>query len=267
MKLDSKYLKSLILEVIDEATRRDFLRGAAGLAATAALGRGVSDVYADDGSFEGGRRITTKDPEGELEIDQSLKEIPVSKEEGKIALDKLRTTPDMEYYTVAPVQDSTTGVSYAYVDMNAIYDEADQIPELDQALTDAESFYEDWTIMQMYKYVFGQLAFWGTFRDESDTQSRQMTKTVPSKDYWDRDVNVKLLPVAWTVSLEILMNRIMLLDAKLQQYPNDFDQTLAKEGLTAKEYAELKQSYAQLLNAINNSATIQNPNYKPEEKK
>jgi hypothetical protein len=94
-----------------------------------------------------------------------------------------------------------------------------------------------------------------------------MTKTVPSKDYWDRDVNVKLLPVAWTVSLEILMNRIMLLDAKLQQYPNDFDQTLAKEGLTAKEYAELKQSYAQLLNAINNSATIQNPNYKPEEKK
>ena len=47
MKLDSKYLKSLILEVIDEVTRRDFIKGAVGLGATAAAGGTIGDLRAD----------------------------------------------------------------------------------------------------------------------------------------------------------------------------------------------------------------------------
>jgi len=251
MKLNSKYLKELILEVLDEATRRDFLKGTVGLAGLAATG-GLSDSYADEGPA--------------LEIDQSLSDIPVSKEEGKKALDRLRQTPDMEYYTVAPVQDSITGIPYAYVDMNALYDEADQIPELDMAISDAEAFYQDWTVVQIYKYVFGQLAFWGTFRDENDPLNRQMTKTVPSNDRWGRDVDVQLLPVAWTVSMDIWMTKMNLLEAKLKQYPEQRAQILASQGMSEVEYAELKENYNQLLNSINNSPTIHNPNYKQEKK-
>lgn len=264
MKLDSKYLKSLILEVIDEVTRRDFIKGAVGLGATAAAGGTIGDLRADGGSFPGGRRIQTISDE-DVNIEQSLR-APISKQQGKIALDKLRVTPDMEYYTVAPVQDSVTNVPYAYVDMNAIYDQADQIPELDQALSDAEAFYQDFTIMQHYNYVFGQLAFWGTFRDENDPRSMQMTKTVKSKDAWERDVNIKILPAAWTVSLDILLNRILMLNSKIQQYPSKKTELLADEGLTLSEYEEMMQSYYQLINNMNNSAYIQNPNYNPEER-
>ena len=264
MKLSSKYLKELILEVIDEATRRDFLRGAVGLGATAALGGKITDASADGGHFPGGQRIrTVSDDNSNIEL--SLRQ-PISKQEGKIALDKLRITPDMEYYTVAPVQDSVTNVPYAYVDMNAIYDEADQIPELDQAISDAEAFYQDFTIMQHYNYVFGQLAFWGTFRDENNPQSRQMTKTVGSKDAWERDVDIKILPAAWTVSLDVLLNRILILNAKIQQYPMQKIKLLSDEGLTLSEYEEMMQSYYQLINNMNNPAYIQNPNYKPENK-
>tara|TARA_B100000035_G_C20993574_1_gene551393 strand:+ start:355 stop:1149 length:795 start_codon:yes stop_codon:yes gene_type:complete len=264
MKLNSKYLKELILEVIDEATRRDFLRGAVGLGATAALGGKVTDASADGGSFPGGQRIRTVSDE-DVSIEQSLR-APISKQQGKIALDKLRVTPDMEYYTVAPVQDSVTNVPYAYVDMNAIYDEADQIPELDQAISEAEAFYQDFTILQHYNYVFGQLAFWGTFKDESDPRNMQMTKTVKSKDPWERDVDVKILPAAWTVSLDVLLNRILLLNSKIQQYPMEKRNLLAEEGLTLTEYEEMMQSYNQLINNMNNAAFIQNPNYKPEER-
>ena len=264
MKLDSKYLKELILEVIDEATRRDFLKGAVGLGATAALGGKATDASADGGSFPPLQRIRTISDE-DVNIEQSLR-APISKQQGKIALDKLRITPDMEYYTVAPVQDSITNVPYAYVDMNAIYDEADQIPELDQAISDAEAFYQDFTIMQHYNYVFGQLAFWGTFKDENNPQSRQMTKTVGSKDPWNRDVDIKILPAAWTVSLDVLLNRILLLNSKIQQYPSEKRKLLSDEGMTLSEYEEMMQSYYQLINNMNNPAYIQNPNYKPEDK-
>ena len=52
MKLDSKYLKSVILEVIDEATRRDVLKGLAGLAGTAAVGAGLASLYNDEDEDE-----------------------------------------------------------------------------------------------------------------------------------------------------------------------------------------------------------------------
>ena len=230
MKLNSKYLKDLILEVIDEATRRDFLKSVAGLGTIATIGGRAADASADGGRFPGGKRIkTVSDDDSSVEL--SLRQ-PISKQEGKIALDKLRVTPDMEYYTVAPVQDSVTNVPYAYVDMNAIYDEADQIPELDQAISDAEAFYQDFTILQHYNYVFGQLAFWGTFKDENNPQSRQMTKTVGSKDPWERDVDIKILPAAWTVSLDVLLNRILLLNSKIQQYPSEKRKLLSDEGMT-----------------------------------
>ena len=102
MKLDSKYLKILILEVIDEATRRNFLKGLAGFTGAAAVGGKTRPAAADGGSFPGGQRIQTKGYSQETsEIPASLRS-PISKQQGKIALDKLRITPDMPYYTVAP---------------------------------------------------------------------------------------------------------------------------------------------------------------------
>jgi hypothetical protein len=270
MKLNSKYLKELILEVLDEATRRDFLRGAAGAAASAGLGL---DALADEpeeidlsnvGDFKGNKAFSTQDTD-ELEVFRGLIEPPASYQEGKVALDKLRVTPDMPYYTVAPVQDSVTGVPYAYVDMAALYDEADKSYELSDAVMTAEAFYQDWTAMQIYKYVFGQLAFWGTFKDEKNPQSQKMAKTIKSQDRWNRDVDVSLLPLAWTVSLDIFLTRIVELEGRLSQYPSQRRQILASEGLGEASYAELLGSYEQLLGALNDPATIQNPNYQPPE--
>lgn len=270
MKLNSKYLKELILEVLDEATRRDFLKGAAATAASAGLGLNALADEPDEidlsnvGDFEGNKAFSSQD-EDELEMSTAFTEPPASPQEGKAALDKLRVTPDLPYYTVAPVQDSVTGIPYAYVDMAALYDEADKSYELAEAIMTAEAFYQDWTVMQIYKYVFGQLAFWGTFKDEKNPRSQKMAKTIKSQDRWNRDIDVSLLPLAWTVSLDIFLTRMVKLEGQLSQNPNQRRQILASEGLDETSYAELLQSYEQLLGALNDPATIQNPNYQPPE--
>jgi hypothetical protein len=264
MKLNSLTLKKLILEVMEEATRRDFLKGMVGLGATAALGGKISDLNVGEDETDFGP-FKPVSPASMGVAKKSATLTPSMKEAGKEALDSLRSTPDVEFYTVAPAQDPTFGGSYAYVDMNSIYDEADKSIDLDIAVEDAELFYEDWTVMQVYKYVFGQLAFWGTFRDESNAQSRKMTKTVSTTDSLGQEVKVKLLPLAWTVSLDIFMQKMLLLDSKLQQYPNNRKEILMQEGMTEEEYKIVKEKYDDLLKTLNNPAYIPNPDYEPQE--
>lgn len=298
MKLNSKYLKDLILEVIDEATRRDFLKGAAGVAGLAALGRGLSSLYDDEeekpfsindkykdaplmtreDAIEMGMDPRTVDelfgPEREereqfpLENpEDSWKEKPseFTKSEGKAALDFLRTTPEnLEYYHVAPAQ-GTAGEAYAYVDIGTIYDAADENSELADAVLKVEGFYSDWTIKEEFSYVFGSLTFWGTYKDPSNPNSTKMAPTIDGKDYWNRDIKINLLPLAWSVSLEHWTTRFSSLVARLEQYPDKRKEILREADLSESEYEDMYARYLNVIDAMGSGATVENPNYQPPE--
>jgi len=133
-------------------------------------------------------------------------------------------------------------------------------------IEDVEYFYDTWTSTQVYKYVFGQLAFWGTYRDETDAMSRQMAPTVPSTDQWNRPTEMPILPLAWTVSMEVFLERFLQLELNLEQHPDMREYILMKEGLTEDRYDEMKKNYEGLLKSTNSGGFIQNPNHKKEKK-
>ena len=261
MKLDKIYLKNLINEVLDESTRRDFLKGAFGLGAMGAMGSKVNDLNA--GEDEKMAAMSKQDKE---DLFRRGSEIPVSSAAAKKALDKLRIVPDLEFYAMAPAFDKAQGVDYAYVSLPMIDEFYENDNQMMFDVEDVEYFYDTWTSTQIYKYVFGQLAFWGTYRDEDDVMSRQMAPTVPSTDQWDRPTEMPILPLAWTVSMEVFLERFLQLEQNLKQHPEMRGYILMKEGLTEDRYDEMKKNYEELLEATKSGGFIENPNHKKEKK-
>ena len=284
MKLDSKYLKSLILEVIDEATRRDVLKGLAGLAGTAAVGGTLASLYDDEEEPEGladknkdAPPLTQKDieemglnPEEFIASDPNAwkePKAPYATQQGKYALDQLRVTPqNLEYYTVAPAA-SNTGDGYVYIDMGMLFDMADQNPEIAESIDISQAYFNDWTLKRHYKYVFGQLAFWGTFKDPEDPLSRKLAPSFPIVSDEGETINNIILPLAWTVSLEYWMERFISLEARLQQYPDNTKDILMEAELTEQQYYIMKAKYENVVSRVSNPKIVTNPNYKPQEKK
>ena len=291
MKLNSKYLKDLILEVIDEATRRDFLRGAAGLAGTAAGGAGISSLYNDDeesivDKYKDAPLMTRQDaidagmdpdeifgPEGE-EKEQFPLENPedawketkpsYTKSQGKAALDSLRVTPtNLEFYGVAPAQGSA-GDAYAYVDLGTLYDMADENPKIAEALVVSEGFYSDFSIKEHFRYVFGSLTFWGTYKDD-DPNNMQLAPIIKGENIYGQTININILPLAWSASLDYWTTRFESLEARLQQYPENRKDILIEAGLNEKEYKEMKNAYINVINRLNDGAIVPNPDYQPPE--
>jgi len=293
MKLNSVELKKLILEVMEEAKRRDFLRGAVGLGALAALGRPASDLY-DKDSLEGSE-LTREDViemgmdpaefgferNDEWRPNRNREQFPLdpveepdpngwrerapthSKSEGKVALDNLRFTPeDREFYSVSPAQGSD-GQAYAYVDIGGVFDMADADSEIARSIEVSEGFFSDFTIKQHFEYVFGSLTFWGTYRDPDNPNNMQLAPKIKGLDRWDREIDISILPLAWTVSLEHWTNRFSSLEARLQQYPNKRREILSEAGLNDREYQEMKRAYENIINRLSSGAVVPNPKYNP----
>ena len=291
MKLNSKNLKSLILEVIDEMKRRDFLKGLAGVAGTAAIGGGLASLYDDEDDdpvasskdekesladkSKDAPPLTQKDveemglnPEEFIATDPDAwrePKAPYATQQGKYALDQLRVTPqNLEYYSVVPAA-SNTGDGYVYVDMGMLYDMADQDSTIAESIDVSQAYFNDWTLKRHFKYVFGQLAFWGTFKDPEDPQSRKMAPSFPGKNTYGQDTQNIILPLAWTVSLEYWMERFISLEARLQQYPENKKDILMEAELTESEYLKMKAKYQDVISRVSDPAYVTNPNYNPEE--
>lgn len=265
MKLNSVELKKLILEVMEEATRREFLRGLAGAGASAALG---ADAFADEGDgFEGASVYglggsTARDQE----IQATSTKPPVPAGEAKAAMDALRYVPHREYYSVAPAADAATGQAYAYVDIGGLWEEMDNSLTMGNTPEVAREFYNGWTLKQIYKYVFGQLAFWGT-ELSPDPNNMKMAPTIKSQDRWDRDINVKILPLAWTISLDVWMEQMLQVESDIRsaRSQEEVDQILQREQLTEQEYQEMLNAYNQVMSSLDRGAAIFNPSYTPED--
>ena len=149
--------------------------------------------------------------------------------------------------------------------MGMLFDMADQNPEIAESIDVAQAFFNDWTLKRHYKYVFGQLAFWGTFRDPEDQQSRKMAPSFPITTEKDVTIRNVILPLAWTLSLEYWMERFIGLEARLQQYPDNTKDILMEAELTESQYFEMKARYQDVISRVSDPAIVTNPNYNPEE--
>ncbi len=268
MKLNSVELKKLILEVMEEATRRDFLKGMAGAAGLAASGR-VGDLYADEDSdeFQGVSIGGLGQPSArDQEIESMETSPPVPAAEAKAAMDALRYVPWKEYYAIAPAADAATGQAYAYVDIGELWAEMDESLTLGNTPTEARAFYDNWTLKQTYKHVFGQLAFWGT-EINPDPNNMKMAPTISSKDRWDRDIEVKILPLAWTVALDVWMEKMLQVESDIRGATSqqEVNQILRREQITQQEYEEMLSAYNKVMSSMDRGAIVSNPAWKPED--
>ena len=150
--------------------------------------------------------------------------------------------------------------------MAMLYDMLEQNPQLEETLDVGQAFFNDWSLKRHYKYVFGQLAFWGTFKDPENRQSRQMAPSFRTATGKGETIRNVILPLAWTFSLEYWLERFLNLESRLQQYPEHRKNILMEAELTIEEYYEMKTRYRDVIDRVSDPSIVTNPNYKPEEK-
>lgn len=232
---------------LDEATRRDLIRGTT---ATAALAGAGASIFNDD----------EPEPEDIAKAAQE-KEKAAKIDYGKEALSKLRWVPNVKDYYLAPATDTTTGQSYVYVPLSMLYDMADTDNDLFMDVDDAKDFYLNWTIGQIHRYVFGELVFWGT-EVSDDPNSMKLAQTMTVKDNRNQSVVLKKLPIAWTVSMNVWLDRMVNFDGELSRSTaTQKRQLMIDQQVSESSYKKLLQDYERVMNSLNNPVTVRNPNY------
>lgn len=259
---------------LDEATRRDILRGGGAALATAALGGSMllGDEEEERGSYSSRSGFKSNKDEdgvadilpnvrnpqsdkpfqksgGNIELDYvKPRDIGKMREEAKRALNDLMFVPDLPYYQIAPA--GGMGQKYAmapveYVDVNMADD-----PSLQDKIDAAREFYYDWSLSEMTRFVWGSQAFWGTYKS-NDASSRKVMQTIKSKDAWGGDMNVNLLPVAWQVSANEWLYRIENVMSAIQGVSEDQKRRiLASEGLSEEEFMKIAADYEKVIQSL-----------------
>ena len=245
MKLNSKILKTMIVEAINEATRRDFLKKSGALAGLAAMG-GLSDSYETSKKSEFFDSIIGRE------------ESPGSKE----ALLSFQFVPDLPYYVQAPAKD-TPEKNYFYVRLRDLLVLVDRNPEIYADVDYAMSRYYYWSPMDLHDHIFGKLTTWAN-EVEPDPMSMKMTKTVPAKNNQTGEMeNIRLLPLSWTIALQAFINKMEKILGMVEDVESDSDKyrVLLYWNTSRKQWDLLTALYENILEQMASEPYIINPNY------
>ena len=245
MKLNSNILKNMILEVLDEATRRDFLKKSGALAGLAAVG-GLTDSYETSKKSEFFDSIIGRE------------ESPGSRQ----ALLSFQFVPNLPYYVQAPAED-TPGKNYFYVRLKDLLVLVDRNPEFYTDVDYAMSRYHYWSPMDLHNHIFGELTTWAN-EVGPDPMSMKLTKTIPAKNNQTGEMeSIRLLPLSWTLALQafiVKMEKIlsMMEDAKTK---SDGYRTLLYWNTSREDWKLLQTLYENILAQMQTEPYIINPNY------
>lgn len=248
MKLDSNYLKALIFEVIDEATRRDFLKKSGALAGLAAVG-GLANPYETSKKSEYFDSIIGRE------------ESPGSKQ----ALLSFQFVPDLPYYVQAPAKD-TPEKNYFYVRLKDLLTLVDRNPDIYANVELAMSRYFYWSPMDLHDHIFGQLTTWANEVDP-DPMSRKLTKTIPAKNNITGEMsNIRLLPLSWTLALQAFINKMERILSMIESAKTNSDKhrVLLYLNTSREDWEQLQVLYENLLIQMESEPYIVNPNYGKE---
>ena len=245
MKLTSKTLKKYIVEVIEEATRRELMfAGATAATMTALLSIPIKADMEKRARIKA--RIKELSKEDKEEFDRRKKQAHDDLN------DLMITIPDPNVWAVAP-----TAMLGAFVPLENIMDYVDQHIELFGIIDRIPDFFRDWTVGSMYRYLFGSQNFWGTAqRQDSGDQRVYWRITTTTSD--GKEVKVNKIPLAWTVVLDHWTSRFLLFKNAYEQAAEDQKEDLLRvNGIdSVQDYEIMKQTYENTISTFNDPRFI-----------
>ena len=246
MKLTSKTLKKYIVEVIDEATRRDMLTGLGALGAATAIG-GIGLLGDDEADVE--EEAIEKEKEENQKRDASFKAMKEQARQNFNAL--MFNIDDPSIWVVAP-----TSRLMAYVPMEHVYEYMDKDLDLFIKADSAEDFFSTWRIGEIYRYLFGHLNFWGNAK-RKDSSDQRVFWRITTDDGRGNQVRLEKLPTSWTVVLNVWLDRMLPFVSKLEETSGR-----QRELLLAKNSVSSEKELNKMIETYNNTiAAFSKPRY------
>ena len=245
MKLNSNNLKNLIIEVISEATRRDFLKKSGALAGLAAVG-GLANPYDTSKKSEYFDSIIGRP------------EPPGSRD----ALLSFQFVPDLPYYVQAPAKDGPTK-NYFYVLFKDIFVLIERNPEIYADVDYAMSRYDNWNPKDLYDHIYGKLPTWANETDP-DPMSMKMTKSIRAVNKKTKEtVSLKILPLSWTIALQAYINKMEKIIGMLEESETESERyrTLLYWNTSREDWKYVSALYENLQIQMEQRPYIMNPDY------
>jgi len=223
--------------------------------------KAVDEYYAEGGDF-----LSPKNNRPDLS-GLSEKELKIKQYQAVAALMLApEELPDGRPWHVAPVAQNRDSGYYAFAMEGDLISLSDTYPGFDKAISDAEQFYEAMPLTALWRYVFGQQAFF-SYTSREDANSGKLFATIEieqtQKDYFtgeEKKIKVNKLPLAWTVANKVMLDRITILEAELSDPEltrETYTAILEKHGVTPAYYKSKKMSPDEVVqNLITDGGTI-----------
>ena len=162
----------------------------------------------------------------------------------RMAANKLMIAPEnlpSGTWKAAPVFQNDTVGYYAFVSEGDLMAISEEYPGFDKAIQDAEQFFEDMPITALWRYVYGQQTFF-SYTSEQDANDGKLFHTIEIGETIlnplsgkRQNIRVKKLPIAWTVANKVLIDRVTIMHAELEDPEltrQQYEAILEKHGVT-----------------------------------
>ena len=154
--------------------------------------------------------------------------------------------PDGRPWRVAPVFQSQTTGFYAFVSEADLMAMEESYPGFSNKIQDADRFFQSMPLTALWKYTFGQQAFFSYTSAEDANAGKlfatvEVNQTITNPLTGEKEkIKVRKLPIAWTVANRVLLDRVTILEAELSDPEltrEQFEAILEKHGVT-KSYGQ-----------------------------
>ncbi len=198
----------------------------------------------------------------------------------RMAANKLMIAPEQlpsGTWREAPVFQSETFGYYAFASEGDMLALEEETPGFDTAVQDDEKFFEDMPLTVLFRYTYGQQAFF-SYTSAKDADAGKLFDTIELNDTnlnpltgKKENIIVKKLPLAWTVANKVLIDRVTIMHAELEDpelTQEQYKAILEKHGVTATYYKRKKmnpdQVVVEMIKAASNAIKrMDNPNAVP----
>ena len=213
--------------------------------------KAVADYYDEKGDF---LHPKVQRPEFAGMSDEELK-VKQFQAVGKLMIAPAEL-PSARPWRLAPVKQNRDSGYYAFVSEEDIEELSASSPGLDKSIADAERFYTEMPLTSLWRYVFGQQAFF-SYTSPEEANEGMLFDTIEieqtQKNYFtgtEEKIKVRKLPLSWTVANKVLLDRITILDADLEDSEltdERYNQILEKHGVTSAYFKSKKMTSDEVL--------------------
>ena len=198
--------------------------------------KAVEEYYAEDGEFF--HPTKRRDDLAGMSEEELREHMRMAMNELMFAPAEL---PEGRPWRVAPVFQSDTTGFYAFISEGDLLAMEETYPGFENKIQDAERFFYDMPLTALWKYTFGQQAFFSYTSDKEANDGKlfatietEQTRTNPLSGQREK-IKVRKLPIAWTIANRVMLDRITILEAELEDPEltrEQFEKILERHGVT-----------------------------------